>query len=468
MLLSIIMKNIRQHVLGFRFHLALLLTVLVFGFGSAAFVKNHRDDLQQYNRTEVNFMDNLRRQAESNISQLATGGWGGYTIGMRPRDTDFITGAYERYIPGQFNYSAYNVYGFSIRGGAANPYLPPVEDLDWGFITAVIVSFLVLLLSFDAVSGEKESKTLALTLANNVSRATVLLGTLISTIMVAMIVLFIGMSVGLIIVMVSGMVQVTPTLFGAIAGFLGVSAVFIACMAAFGLFTSVATKSSRVSLLIALAGWLLFVAAIPNTALFAANTLFPIQRPEAVDEKVSRAKDDINNNAPEGSWSSSSGNPFLPQHELRAANQTNLMNAEKRIRDDFYLSMFRQFDRVRLITALSPLSLYDRLTEAIAGGGYVRFTNAWNDLHAFQAQFLAWFKAKDAQDSNSPHWYNPYEDYSTSKKPVAFSEVPIFRETSLTAGERFHAAAIPLALLGLYVIGLFAITFVLFVRYDVR
>jgi ABC-type transport system involved in multi-copper enzyme maturation permease subunit len=459
------MKNIRQHILSFRLHVALLLTVLVFGFGTAAFVNNHRADMRQYNQSDTSAMENLRRLANSNLSRLATNR---QTISLRPGDTAFITDARERYIPGQVTFSAFNVYGFSVRGGASNPYLPVVEDLNWGFIGAMIVSFLVLLLSFDAISGERESQTLALIYAGGVSRVAVLAGALISAIVIAMIVLLIGMSAGLVIVIASGITPMYPGLFVTLGGFLGISTVFVACLAAFGLFTSVVARSSRVSLLIALAGWLLFVAAIPNTALIAANTLFSNRSADAVNEEASRTRSDINKSAPPGSWASSGDNPFLPQHELRAANQTNLMNAEKRIRDDYYLSLFRQFERVRLLASLSPISLYNRLTEAVTGGGYVRFMKNWNDLHAFQGQFLAWFKAKDAQDQDSPHWYNPFEDYSTSKKPVAFEEVPIFHETPLTSSERFRAAAAPLALLSLYTVVLFGITFVLFARYDVR
>jgi hypothetical protein len=85
-----------------------------------------------------------------------------------------------------------------------------------------------------------------------------------------------------------------------------------------------------------------------------------------------------------------------------------------------------------------------------------------------QIQFLRFFKEFDAADPESPHWYNPNENVSTSKKPVAFEEVPVFRETPLTAGERFRAAATPLALLSLYTVVLFGITFFLFARYDVR
>ncbi|MCK7541195.1 MAG: hypothetical protein MZV63_65070 [Marinilabiliales bacterium] len=119
------------------------------------------------------------------------------------------------------------------------------------------------------------------------------------------------------------------------------------------------------------------------------------------------AFDDLNKNAPPGSWMMNSGNPFLPQHELRANLQTKRLAAEKGIRDAYYRAMFRQFERTRLVTALSPVSLYEYLTEAVAGGGYPRFRKAWTDMHVYQEQFLSFFKALDAGDTASPHWFNP-------------------------------------------------------------
>ena len=57
------------------------------------------------------------------------------------------------------------------------------------------------------------------------------------------------------------------------------------------------------------------------------------------------ASDDINRNAPPGSWSSNGGDAFFPRHELRAKNQTNLMNNDKKFNDAYYLQQFRQFEQ---------------------------------------------------------------------------------------------------------------------------
>jgi ABC-type transport system involved in multi-copper enzyme maturation permease subunit len=79
-------------------------------------------------------------------------------------------------------FSAWNVFSFENKSGSTNPFLQTFEELNWSFIAAMIISFVALLFTFDAVSGEKESKTLALALSNSISRGTLLLGKYLSAI----------------------------------------------------------------------------------------------------------------------------------------------------------------------------------------------------------------------------------------------------------------------------------------------
>ena len=160
--------------------------------------------------------------------------------------------------------------------------------------------------------------------------------------------------------------------------------------------------------------------------------------------------------------------PFFKFHQIRATHQTNLMNSDMQILNAYYHDMFRQLEHARLLTYISPVSLFEYLCEADVGGGYVRFQHVWDGLHAYQIQFLTFFKEKDAQDTNSPHWYNPREDVSTTRKPVKFEEIPVFQEKVLTYGEHFARAFPYGVVILLYTAVVFCLTFVLFVRYDVR
>ena len=390
------------------------------------------------------------------------------TITLRPRDNGFISGAKERYLPNALTFSAWNVFSFEERSGSANPFLKKFEELDWASIAALIVSFVALLFTFDAVSGEKETKTLALSLANPVSRATILLGKYLSAVVSVGAIVVTGVLVSLVAVLVLGQTGAGAELAAETLGFLAVAALLAATFAALGLLASVVARSSNVSLLLSLSFWLAFVVIIPNSSTFFAKNLFRIERAESVEKRVEAAFTDLDKNAPPGSWASNSGQPFLPQHKLRAELQMKRLNAEKAIRDDYYQAMFRQFERTRLLTALSPVSLFEDLTEAAVGGGYARFRKAWSDIHVYQGQFLNIFKVLDAADSGSPHWFNPNEDISTTRKPVAFERVPQFAEQPMSFGDRL-APVLKYLLFGVFTACVvFLATYILFVRYDVR
>ncbi len=283
-----------------------------------------------------------------------------------------------------------------------------------------------------------------------------------------MLMLITGIILSILIIIISNKVAFSFFNVIEILSFILLSFFFISLISAFGILSSVIVRKSNVSLFIALTFWLIFVVVIPNSSMFWAKNIFSIEHSDAINEKVSKARDDINKNAPKGSWSSAGNNPFLPEHQLRAVNQTKLMNSEMNIWNAYYLDMFRQFEKTRLLTILSPVALFEYMNEAVVGGGYLRFKKVWNDLHSFQTQFLQFFKELDAKDSDSPHWYNPYEDFSTTKKSVNFEQVPIFEEKIMSFKERFSFLFNYLIIIVIYTAIIFFSSFVLFVRYDVR
>ncbi|HYA41870.1 MAG TPA: ABC transporter permease subunit, partial [Syntrophobacteraceae bacterium] len=362
----------------------------------------------------------------------------------------------------------WNVFGFENKGGSTNPFLVMFDELNWAFIVALIASFIALIFTFDAVSGEKETKTLALTLSSPFSRGTLLAGKFASAVITVLSLIVPGMILSTLIILLSGRVILTATFALEVAGFVVVTILMVGIMAAFGLLSSVLTRNSNVSLLIALSFWLVFVVAIPNSSLFIAKSISPIEHAEAVQNKVDRAFEDLDKNAPKGSWMMNGSNPFQPQHRLRADLQTKRSTVEKQIRDAYYSAMFRQFDRTRLVTIISPVSLFEYLSEAVVGGGYLRFRKAWDDMHVYQGQFLNFFLAFDAADKDSPHWYNPNEDVSTTRKPVAFEKMPQFMEKPMSFVERVASVLRYLIIGVFYACAVFLLTYVLFVRYDVR
>jgi ABC-type transport system involved in multi-copper enzyme maturation permease subunit len=277
-----------------------------------------------------------------------------------------------------------------------------------------------------------------------------------------------GFIISLLILIVSGTVSANGMIMFEAAMFMITLLLFIACITALGIFCSVISRSSNVSLLVGLTLWSVFLIFSPNLAVFSAENLFRIKDSETILQEVESAKEAINNAAPEGSWAMNGGDQFYPKHELRANNQTNLMNAEKQIRDKWYDDQFQQYQKASYVTWLSPISLFGMVSESITGGGFNRFRKNWDDLHSYQIQFLTWFKEIDAKDSNSPHWYNPFEDCSTSRIKVKFEEVPQYTEQLMTIPQRMKGALPGVVLLMLYSVILLVVTAGLFNRYDVR
>ena len=457
-------REIQNCLYSLRFQVSFAIVLLVFVIGSISFIRSFsesRDSYYKYRQEEYRTMENNARDA----SRFATRR---ISFIMSPRENSLIADCREQALPNQFTYSAYNVFGFSVRHNSVNPLMKQAQALNWSFIVSMILSFVTLLLAYDAISGEKEDRTLALCLSNPVSRGTILSVKFLSILTVNASMLITGILVSLVIMALSGAVGVSVGLAGEAAGFFGISMLFIAVMAATGLLSSAVTCNSNVSLLISLCFWLAFAVVIPNTSVFWAERLFPIARIDEVNRRIDEGRETLNREAPDGSWSANSGEPFYPRHELRANLQTKLLANEKQHRDAYYADMFRQFENTRLLTMISPMAQFDCMNEATTGGGYLRFRKNWDDLRIFQTQFLQWFTDLDAKDSNSPHWHNPYEALSTTRQEISLEQAPMYSEQPANFAQRLGYMKTSMIFLSALAAGLFAVCFALLARYDVR
>lgn len=464
MFTTLYIRELQNYLYSLRFQVSFVIVVLVFALGSISFVSSFNDMQANYTKYSQSQQKELNELA-GNVSKTATVQKSFITA---PRGNSVIADCKESYLPNRISYSAYNVFDYSVRHDSNNPLLSRGESLSWSFIVSMFLSFITLLFSFDAISGEKEDRTLALVFSNAVPRRTFLCSKLLSIVSVIGVMELIGIIISLIILGVSGKVQLDGGFLIETAGFMVVSLLFITTFAVFGLFSSVVTRYSNVSLLISLCFWLFAAVIIPNTSVFWAKKLFAIPTSEEIAQMRWQASSDINKNAPEGSWFASGVEPFHPNHQLRANNQMNMMQSDKKYNDAYYLQQFSQFEQTRNFTLLSPIAQFDYMNEAFLGGGYLRFQKNWNDLHVFQEQFLQWFKDIDAKDTDSPHWYNPREDYSTSKKPVAVDQIPQYQEQIASFGQRIHFISGYLIAMMLTIAVLFMACFYFFTRYDVR
>jgi hypothetical protein len=141
-------------------------------------------------------------------------------------------------------------------------------------------------------------------------------------------------------------------------------------------------------------------------------------------------------------------------------------------REDFwnehYAARFRQVDNTRRWTWVSPLAVFEYGSEALLDGGYTRLRRNYDNLQNFKTQYLQWFIDFDARDDRSPHWLNPMDNLSTTKKPVAYEEIPQYAERSATVAQRLAETMKYLAVMLAYMGVMLFIAIIRFERYDVR
>jgi ABC-type transport system involved in multi-copper enzyme maturation permease subunit len=464
MLKTIIIRELQNHLYSLRSIFALVLTLFLFGISSVSFIIEHREQKNAYEQGIAKIKENMKNVTD-NASSFAQNM---NAFPFAPRNSAFIASSQEENIPNTIVYTAFNVYGFNISKGNSNPFILPSKNVNWEFILVLLFSFLAFIFTFDAISGEKQLRTLALGLSNPVSRGLMLTGKLLGTVIVLSMFVCVGIILSILILLLSGSTMITTATVLEILGFMFLSFLLIACMSAMGLLTSVLSYRPNTSLLIGLMLWLVFLFVIPHTTLLLSNKLFPVESSEYISKNSENSRKTIEAGFPDGKWSSNSSKPFMPAHKIRADMQMGFMLADKRIKDNWYNAQFSQYEKTGKLTQISPMFIFEIGNENMLNSGFRRFKNNWDGLETYQSQFLAWFKAFDAKDQNSPHWFNPYEDYSTTRLKVNVDEVPVYTERVIPFETRFVNGGIQMALLLIYTAIVFFVSFVLFAKYDVR
>ncbi len=144
--------------------------------------------------------------------------------------------------------------------------MPEVPELDWAFIIKMVFSLYVILLGFEAVSGEKERGTLRLVLSNPVGRVNLLAAKYLAILASAMVPFLIGLVVSLIII---GLFLPSALGLGSllhVVVFLFLSLAYLSLFAFLSLFFSSLILRSSLVLLVLLAFWIIFAFIIPDAS----------------------------------------------------------------------------------------------------------------------------------------------------------------------------------------------------------
>jgi len=343
--------------------------------------------------------------------------------------------------------------------------MPAYIKIDWGFVTAVLLSFMGILFTFDAISGEQERGTLRLMLANSISRNTVICGKFLGAFFAISIPFLVGTIVSLSIIYLSEAVQFDGSYWMRLGAIVCVALIYISIFIFLGIFISTRVKESSTSLAILLLIWTVWVVLMPNALGSLGNRLQ--SRPTA-KEFIAQARDSREDlqtryfariKAP-------------PRREIPATIATafgaEYVNKDAELRDRLhagYLSAeLRQIQTARSLTRISPAAIVQYAFEALAGTGMPRHLDFISQTRQYARQFRQFLIDTDRADPESPHAIGIPE--GTSQKLVNFDAVPKFEDRHRFSAD-FNAAIVDLLLLILFLLTLFVGTFLSFLRTEI-
>ena len=304
MLWTIVKREITANILSFRFLMGLLIYFSLIVTNLFVLTRGYEDRLQSYqtavreNELWNEFGDKAgdylkKRQVDLpwepadprglGVLESRTAYGSGETVSLRYfRNEDgvpFVQGYYGfkenlgnaesggNWRAPNFHYSSANNWSLEYPQDIfrKNDALSNFTELDWTFIIGLVMSFMALLFTYDAISGERETGPLSLLMSNSMSRATVLLAKFIGAFLTVMLPLLIGILLNLMIVNASELVSLDGNEWIRVGIIFVISAIYISIFLWIGLFISSQFSNSSSSLLVLLLIWVVFIVLIPNT-----------------------------------------------------------------------------------------------------------------------------------------------------------------------------------------------------------
>ena len=478
MLKYIVRREILDNLLSLRLSLTLILMVIIMSTSAFLFISDHKEARSAYS---VSLREN-REQLEGRFksSQMPWTLWnvlsspsGRQWIYKKPSDFTFLADGHDKDLPNTFSMSAFEAIGPDTRL-RTNPLLQPFESLDWSLVIGVIMSFAAIVLTFDAISGNRERGTLRLTMSSSVPRATVLLGKYIGAFVSILIPLLAGILLNVIIIAVSGIIPMDATAWARIGTLSLVSIFYVAGFVSLGIFVSSVTRESATSLIILLLSWAMLVIVIPGVGGIITSRLVHVPSSEEVKTNgwaaADRAKDEYLSRHPEmrgiafgSGWWSSAENLAGPMAKFEARND---------VWEQYGDAMIRQIRIGQDVTRISPLGLYRHAAEALAGTGINHYDSFAKQVRHYRELL------KGVLMDRYP--LNPHEDYrrnnnlygefrdTMDKVEFKLSDIPEFHEKPIAVEEASKKVIWDVFLLALFSIVLFMGSVVAFLKYDVR
>ncbi len=348
-----------------------------------------------------------------------------------------------------------------------NPYMNSYFSIDWTTVMIYVISFLCICFSYNAFSGEREDGTLKLMLANGLSRSSIIVAKFIGLLVVFLIPVLLGIMISCLLFELSPAFKMEIGEYTKIAYFFLISVLLISLVILMGFLVSSLTQKSYVSLIICLVCWTMMVIIIPNVSWIITRQNDKVPTENTVMREEQQQKKDLADCYM--GWQG----PNTPIE--KAIDRKNCIDRQTTIHNSlwsgYHNMQFEQTHNAIKISKISPFGLFRFLSDQISGNNYYGYLSFFDQVKNYQLAYREYIINKDKTDQESHHLIS--NDWTIthsfmSQQNINPTEVPKFSMQPISFGQVVSNSLGDVLILCLWCVGLFAATFVAFVKYDVR
>jgi ABC-type transport system involved in multi-copper enzyme maturation permease subunit len=361
-----------------------------------------------------------------------------------------------------------------------NPLLSLFPVADVLFVVATVLSLLAFVVSYDAVSGEREEETIKLLMSYSVPRARLILAKWLGGYVSLAVPFLISAAIGSVIILLWN-VDFGAEDWMSLGLLVGLSLLFLAATFSIGLFVSCICRYSSTSITVLILVWVVFVLIVPNMSPYVAAETEPVVPFSAVESEIAQET----GQARERFHGKMRGRRGGMRRMFRAsgpeADQARQTFIEEMLkaRDEmmaevdeieqgklrkFTIDQNRQVNATKNISRISPIAAYVYAATDIASTGTRKQEHFFQLLQEYQREFKQYVDEKT--NASAMNFRKGFRDFHGGSQDYDVTDMPTFsyQEEGLT--RRLTYSVWDVVVLVAYSIGFFFAAYVSFMRAE--
>jgi len=267
----ILVKEIRDDILGYRVFASLAIFSLLMALAIYVGAKDYETQLDEYAKASALSRVDLEEQTQLYSFAFVSG----YKINKPPTVLRVLVRGIEGFIGRSSTATLGGIPKLEESEFNGNPILAIFGALDPMFIVQVVISLFAFLYTYSIVCGEKESGTLRFVLSNAIPRYKLLLGKITGSYISFMIPFLFSLLLGFLLLHLFPRVQLSGDEWFRVGLLSFLFLIYISTFFCLSLFISSSCHRSTAALLLCLISWMFITMIVPRGSLVLANWIQP-------------------------------------------------------------------------------------------------------------------------------------------------------------------------------------------------